>query len=625
MKFFRLNRYWQWRVGILAWSCLSACGPVTENQGLAGPCTETGNPTGIRGKILNMAGNPASGAVVKLMQRMGTDSSGIAGVVSQTTACSDGSFGFAKLAASSYALEAFDSASGKIAWFPKADISDSDATVHISLVLESPGAVQGTVTRGPNPRPNGILNNEKIVMRLIHTDKSYLSDTTGAYRLAPLGAGFYRAVFTALDGHYLTAYVDSVQVRAGETTILPRMDLVWSPYVAPPIPSAPSVDSIAVGTIRVHWNPVFVSNFSHYEVLKRDSLALNLTDTLTLVDTVLVDSLKAFASGHKIEYRVRSVNKLGTKSEWSSIASTTVTKDTTLTGEATLGINVKTDGVNAIAIKVRLFRIPKNPRSPDSLPAPVTEVGDELTGMDGSVLFTKLSPELYGIEAGDSLSHKKAYRILAVSGHMNLTLDLKSTGELQGTVSRQQLWVSAPFKGDENIQVSLSGTPYVVYSDYGFPDGVFKMTGIPAGTYNLIVFAPPEGYFLADTLKAITVVPGDTTTVPLVVARYNPSAPPPKIFSLKILSVSSLKVTLQWQAVFNYPFLKAYEVLRLDDSLKIMATSGPVTATTWEDNLVGVLPGTSVHYVIRIMTTGGLFGEKGGDPMGNPILFQVPN
>jgi hypothetical protein len=626
MKWFCSTRYWRLALGALAWLCQSACGPVTENQELVGPCTETGNPTGIQGKILSTTGNPAKGTVVKLLQRIGPDSSGIVAVVSQTTTCSDGTFGFAKLAAANYALEAFDSASGKIAWFPQAEILDSATRVHVSLTLESPGMLTGTVTRGPNLRPAGILNNEKIVVRLMHTNKSFTTDTSGNFQLGALASGLYRVVFTALDGHYLAAYVDSVRVNAGATTVLPRVDLIWSPFVTPPVPAVPSVDSVSNGgAIRIHWNPVFVSNLSHYEMQRTDTLDFTLTDTLSFFDTVFVDAFSPFAAGHAIKYRIRTVNKLGSKSDWSGVTSSLVPEDSVLPGEVSLGINVKTAGMNAKAVKVRLFRIPKNPDPPGSLPAAVKEVALGLTGLDGLVQFSKLAPDSYGIEAVDSLSHTMAYRIVKADGNMNVVLDLKPIGTVKGTVSRQKLWVASPFKGDENIQASLMHTPYFVYSNYGFPHGEFKISGVPAGTYNLIVFAPPEGYFLADTLKSITVIAGDTTTVPLVTARYNPAAPPPKIASLQILPSSGIKAYLKWDAIPNYPFLQSYEVLRMDASLRVVATSGPIKTTSWDDDLLGVRLGSTVYYVIRIITTRGVVGANGGDAMGNPVSFQVPN
>ncbi len=622
--FFKWSRHTA--VGMLAGLYLCGCGPVTENQPLTGPCTETGNPTGIKGKILNASGNSVNGAVVKLIQRVGADSSGMASVVSQTTTCSDGSFSFAKLSVSTYSLEAFDSVSGKIAWLPQAEILDSATPVHVSLILDNPGMVKGTVTRGPNLRPAGIFNNEKIVVRLMHTDKSYITDTSGNFQFGPLGSGLYRMVFTALDGHYLTAYVDSVRVIAGTTTTLPRLDLTWSPYVTPPVPGVPSVDSVSGGGgIRIHWNPVFVSNVSHYEMQRIDSLDISLTDTLSFFDTVFVDAFSPFVAGHAIQYRIRTVNKLGTKSDWSGGVASLIPADTISIGDATLKINVRALGLNANAAIVKIFPIPKKSSQPNSRPAPVIELASGLTGIDGLVSFMHLAPDYYGVEAVSALSNTKAYRIIKVDGNMNLLLDLRPTGTVKGLVSRQNIGVSAPKKGNENIQASLDNTPYNTFADSGSPYGPFKLVGVPVGTYDLIIFTPPEGYFLVDTLKSITVKAGDTLSIPPVAVRYNPTAPPPIIFSLQILPSSGVKAYLKWDALLNYPLLQSYEVLRLDESMRVAATSGPIATTSWEDDLLGVHLGSTVYYVVRIITTGGVLGANGGDPSGNPVSFQVPN
>ena len=64
------NRRWLWAARLIAGACLLACGPVTENPGLAGPCTEIGNPTGatgLSGKILDAEGRPVGGAVLLLL------------------------------------------------------------------------------------------------------------------------------------------------------------------------------------------------------------------------------------------------------------------------------------------------------------------------------------------------------------------------------------------------------------------------------------------------------------------------------------------------------------------------------------------------------------------------------
>jgi Carboxypeptidase regulatory-like domain len=613
-------------IGLSLSLSLNGCGPTGQEPLLVGPCTETGNPTGIIGKVFDTKGQPASGAVVKLFQRTGTELNGIATAISQTTTCSDGSFSFAKLAAATYALEANDSASGKTTWFAKAEIADTADNLRVRMVLASPGEVMGKVSRGSNLVPAGIVRNEKILVRLIHTDKSFITDTSGAYHFPMVGAGVYRAVFTALDGHYLSAYRDSILVIAGQRTLLPLYELKWSPFATPPIPTMPSVELSDSGVTLLKWHPVLVENFSHYEILRKDSLDEFGSDTLITTDTMYLDTLKSKPIGYVLNYQVRSVNTLGNKSDWSMGRMTVIPPDAVLSDSVDFGTRVLLNGKDMASIPVKLYRIPTVIGSPDALPLGVDSAGASITDLDGRVHFKNLAKGRYFVEAADPISHKKAAaNIELFTGKVNaeVSLDLKTTGLLRGTVTRQSLWVSAPFKGNENIQISLAGTPYKVYSENGSPYSPYTMKGIPAGQYHAVFYAPPIGFFLPDTVR-ITILAGDSVVLPLVPARYNPAAPPPKLFGLKIGSVIGTKIHLEWETISNYPFLGGYEVLRLDMASNILASSGTLKTASWVDDVKDIASNTRITYVVRVLNLEGMPGANGGNSSGEPVPYQVP-
>jgi hypothetical protein len=206
------------------------------------------------------------------------------------------------------------------------------------------------------------------------------------------------------------------------------------------------------------------------------------------------------------------------------------------------------------------------------------------------------------------------------------TLIPQPTGGVEGLASRDSQWVSHPQKTDMNIPVSLAGTPYQARTDYLLSNAGarFRFSNVPAGKYRLVVYTPPNGYFLPDTVE-VTVAPGTVTTLPEVInARYNPSAPPPKIASLAIVSSTRDSVRLSWKAMAKYDILQGYRVLRLDVDMRESARSAVVTDTTWTDDVSALPPGSIWYYVARVVDKAGRESLDGGNGSANAVMFTVP-
>jgi hypothetical protein len=650
---FPSTRRWIRAVCALSILAITACTPLNDgsNNTLAGPCTETGNPTGlaggaglagragITGKIVDAGGKPVQGAKVTLLERNGPDTSGIATAVARTSSCADGSFGFAKAAASTYALEAKDTASGDVAWLAEVAFAAKPTAVPI-LILKAPASISGSVTRGPNTLPSGIVRDEKILVRLLHTDKSFMTDTSGRFQLTGIGEGVYRASFTAFDGHYLTAFVDSVRVPAGGTTPIPRVQLTWSPFVAPPIPSGLAVRPDSGGLVRLHWHAALIDTPFHYQVERKDSLDPSGDDTLTTMDTALADTLKGAAVGHVLAYRVRLVNRLLNASDWSPLDTARAPADTSgpdtagQAGKLSVTAMIRMGSVAFSGAQAILYRSPSHPGSQDSLPLPTVALDTLPSGPDGRVRFDGLSAGRYSLEAYDPASGQKAFRFdmrsvenPASASPARDTLDLKPTGAVWSTATRQKAWVTAYWKGNENIEMSLAGTPYTARTEYRSRtedlDSGIHIENVPAGLYRAVFYAGPEGFFLPDT-QTVAVAPGDTVRLPNKAMRYNPTAPPLKPHGLRIVSAAGGKVELGWASVAANLFFKGYVVVRADAGTGIMTLSDPVTDTAYTDDLTGIPSGTHLLYLVHVVTTDGKTGANGGDDMAQPVRYQVP-
>jgi len=597
-----------------------------------GPSTETGNPN-LRGTQIDAQGRPAPG-VVKLFLQPAASAPGAGDtrlpggprLLDSMIVGPDGGYRFDGLAAGTYALEGRDSAQAAFALVGGLVIASATDTLIRDLPLSPPGRIAGRATRGPDARPAGIRGDEKILVRLANADRDAETDTSGLFSLEKVPAGIYRVAFAAADGHYLTRYLDGVAVTAGAETDLPVVELEWSPYGDPPAVGglAISVDSSA-GVARLAWRAVLLSGgASVLYTVTRDGVEIHRGP-----DTAFVDTLAGIAPGTPIRYAVRALNPLGQAGPADTAAAAAPGPGLPPDGEGVLEGAVFQGNTPVTGARVALYLIPSAPGSPDSLPLGVRLLDSAVSDAVGQYRFNRLGAGNYTVvaraSAGTDIGMVMGLSPRNAGARLD-TLRSGAPGVVAGAASRDSLWISSPFKGDENIRVGLAGAPFTGLTDYGYPPtgGSFRLAGVPAGSYTLVVYAIPEGYFLPDSLPVI-VRAGDTTRLPTVVkARYNPLAPPPRIASLRLAGATRDRINLAWDPVTRYPLLAGYRVLRLSPERVVLDSSSVISVTEYSDDVSGLPSGTRLEYVVRVAGTGGREGANGGDISGAPVEASVP-
>lgn len=632
-----------------------------------GPSTETGNPN-LRGTLRDAEGRPTTGFVKLYLLPTASNPDSAAlnppRLIQSRLAGADGKYRFDSLPPAVYALEATDVDERLFSLAPGLALASAKDTLIRNLSLKEPAQLTGTVTRGTNQLPEGVTDDRGILVRLGGADRSAISDSLGHYDLGQVPDGVYRIAFAAPDGHYEPAFLDTVHATSGVARELPLVELSWSRFQAPPPPTGLSIvaDS-ATGTVRLAWRPVKLANLAFYEVARIDSADSAHNAVFRTVNTTFTDTLKGLSGSRVLLYRIVTVNALGNRSPAGPAQTRpavvparpdTVEPDTGAgTGAKTgyLAGVVLSPAVRLANVKVMLYSVPAAPGSPDSAPLPVRLLDSAFTGADGRYRFRGLGgPGTYpvpgnpvsvpGIPGGPKRAGRYAVIALGASGDAALRTDISArldstaldtlfpqpTGAVAGMASRDSQWVTNPEKTDMNIPVSLAGTPFRTHTDFLLPNAGarFSLANVPAGRYRLVVYTPPNGYFLPDTLEVV-VTPGTVTTLPGVInARYNPSAPPPKIATLSVVSSTRASVRLSWKAMAKYDILQGYRVLRLDGDLMESARSGVVTDTTWTDDLSALPRGSLWYYVVRVVDTAGRESPNGGGMLAQPISFTVP-
>jgi hypothetical protein len=598
-----------------------------------GPSTETGNPN-LRGTLVDGQGRPAPG-VAKLYLLPPAPAVGQADtafpvaprLLDTVRVGRDGRYRFDSLAPGAYAVEGRDPAGSAFGLVRDLVLAAPQDTLIRNVALQPPGRIRGRVTRGPNPRPAGIIANEKILVRLDGADRAALTDTSGDFALSDVPAGAYRVAFAAADGHYLTRHLDAVAVAAGAETALPLVELEWSRYGEPPAIGGLTVglDS-AAGTARLSWRPAKLSGGAPVVyAVERGGIEIARTE-----DTAWVDSLAGVAPGTPLLYAVRAISPLGQAGPADTLsAGPAPERKDPPGGEGVLEGIILQGNLPVTGARVELHLAPAAPGSPDSLPLRTRLIDSLQTGADGRYRFAGLGAGLYSVIArilpGADLAMARA-RAPRAGGIGLDTLRPAAPGSVAGAATRDSLWITAPFKGDENIQASLAGTPFSGLTDIGFPPngGAFKLAGVPAGEYTLVLYATPEGYFLPDSI-AVAVRPGEAVKLPATVkARYNPAAPPPRIASLRLAGASRSRISLAWDAASRYPLLQGYRVVRLSSARAPLDSSSVLTAAAYSDDVSAVPAGTRLGYVVRVVGPGGREGANGGDAGGSPVEVTVP-
>ncbi len=617
-----------------AW--LGACILEKDNGTGEGPSTETGNPN-LSGKLVD-GGLPVSGTV-KLFRlpphpAVGTeDTTAILKptLVRSLAVSADGRYRFDSLPNALYALEAQDASGRKFALVPDLAIAAPKDTLRRDLALNPPARLRGRVTRGPNALPAGIIANENILVRVGGADRSALTDTSGAYVIENVPVGVYRMAFAAADGHYQTAYLDKVTAVAGADTELPPVDLLWSRFVAPPAVSGIAFTRDSAGnSVALHWHPVRLSGgaIALYRIARRAEG--DVARDWQTADTLLIDSLGLLPKGTALKYTVQAVNPLGQGGPIDTLPPLTA-PGPKLIGPAagSLAGIVLSGGTALKSARIRLYSIAAAPGSRDSLPLAAKPYDSAITDIQGGYRFDSLPAGRYTLTAEKPGATDIAIRMgLSPRGPGTApdTLVPAPPGTISGAATRDSSWVTNPGKGDENIWAVLSGAPFATVTSYGAPPagGPFTLTGIPAGSYRLVVYAIPEGYYLPDTLD-VTVTSGLTTKLPAVVkAKYNPAAPPPKITGLQSAGLTRTHAQLTWTPPKFYPLLKGYRVLRLGADLAVLDSSAVIPVAAYADDIAMVPVGTVLNYVVRVVAQDGREGENGGDFGGRPVQVTVP-
>lgn len=608
-----------------------------------GPSTETGNPN-LQGTLKDSEGRPTAGFVKLyiLPNASHPDSAALQPprLIQSRLAGENGKYRFDSLPPAVYALEATDLDERLFSLAPDLALASAKDTLIRVLSLRAPARLSGRVTRGANAFPAGVTDHGGILIRLGGADRSAVSDSLGGYDLGLVPEGVYRIAFAAPDGNYEPAFLDTVRAVSGASRELPLVELAWSRFQNPPPPAGlVAVADSANGTIRLAWRPVKLANFAFYEVARIDSADSANNALFRTTETTFTDTVKALPAFRALAYRITTVNALGNRSP----SGPAQTRPAVVPAQPDTGAHTgaKTGYLSGVVlspasplsnVKVMLYAVPSAPGSPDSAPLPVRFLDSAITGADGRYRFRGLGgPDRYAVLASLATqgSGDAALRTGIASRPDSTALDTlipRPTGGVEGLASRDSQWVTHPQKTDMNIPVTLAGTPFGARTDFLISnDGArFRINDVPAGSYKLVVYTPPTGYFLPDTLE-VTVAPGTITTLPGVInARYNPSAPPPKIASLSIVSSSRASVRLSWKTMVKYEILQGYRVLRLDSNKQESARSPVVADTAWTDDVSALPRGSIWHYVARVVDTAGRESPNGGDGASQPVSFTVP-
>ena len=602
-----------------------------------GPSTETGNPN-LSGNLVDAQGRAAPGSVKLYVLPPAPDPAvqdtlpPVAPVFLESLAIgANGRYRFDSLSPARYALEGRDRAGSAFALVRDLKLASGKDTLIRDLRLSAPGRLSGRVTRGPNPRPAGVAADENILVRLAGADRYAITDSAGRYRIGNVPAGVYRMAFAAADGHYLTRYLDSVAVDPGAETGVPDVELEWSRFLAPSAVGgiAIAIDS-AAGVARLSWRPVRLSGSAPVlYAVSRDGAEL-----WRGPDTAYVDSLAGLPAGTPLRYAVVAINPLGQAGPADTVPAITPPPPPPPPpqpepGDEVLEGVVLHDNEVKIGARLYLYQASPAPASPTAPPAIPRLLDSVASGAGGRFGFTGLGPGRYTVVARvppGTVVAAAAGLLPRRPGARLDTLRLAIPGWVEGFATRGSIWVTGQGKGDDGIYAGLAGLPCSTLTEYAMPPagGKFRLSDVPAGTYTLVVYARPEGFFLADSIP-VTVRAGQVTTLPeVLIARYNPDAAPPKISSLEAISIARARVQLAWQPVMNYPALQGYRVLRLAQDLKVLDSSAVLTGTEYSDDVSRVAAGTVLRYVVRVVATGGREGENGGGPMGFPVAVTVP-
>jgi hypothetical protein len=283
---------------------------------MAGPSTEQGSPSVIA-VVLDSLGLPSPRVEVNAYRLAVQTDSALeppqALKVASLRTDSTGTCRFENLISGNYSFEALgdSGASALISGIPVPELSKSPGID--TLILSSPGALCGVVTRGGIL---GVVNNQAlkdafIQVKIAELDRFMITGQNGFYSFAGLPAASYTILCYATDGFFTTIKKD-VPVVPGGTTVLDTILLSPVPRLLPPQGFSARLDS-AMQSVVLRWNKVKYADLRWYEVERIDPTGV-FNRTWATPDTTSIDSVSGIPAGTILYYVVRSIDSAFNKS-----------------------------------------------------------------------------------------------------------------------------------------------------------------------------------------------------------------------------------------------------------------------------------------------------------------------
>jgi hypothetical protein len=303
------NKYILLLIAVVAW-LLVQC--ADNNPEIAGPSSEAGNPSA-SGLVVDSTGKPVPGA--KVLIYLAPDESTYAAsfypqnltIADSVTTDNNGNFEFNELATGNYTMEGHLYSSNAHA-LKKGINVDTASTRKDTLVLKRSGTITGIAVKSGSM---GLIG-EPYGFILVNVEGTYnrivIAGDSGYFRLQNVPEGVYTLGFYSNNG-FLTEFIDSVQVKAGDTTAMDTVMLRINPLLEPPMPAGLTADyDTASQTVTLGWNRVDVSDLLGYKVERRNRQGDVLFLSGIISDTVFVDSVASVPDSTTICYLARSVD-----------------------------------------------------------------------------------------------------------------------------------------------------------------------------------------------------------------------------------------------------------------------------------------------------------------------------
>lgn len=280
---------------------------------LAGPSTELENPVFI-GLVLKSSLTPASNAIVTVYKIIhSTNSSLSIDTISVEFASlhtdSSGMFSLREISSGEYLIMSYTTDSLFTALKKVSIVSIANSTIHDTLILNSPGALRGVVSRGGQQGNSGNskIGNGDIRVVLTEINQSLVTGPDGVFSFTNVPEGVYSLAIYP-DNNFFSEIRKSIKVTSCSLKVIDTIKLNRIPWVKPPKPEMLQIEYDTLGaSIKLHWNSVQIDNLLGYVVERRfEESILDPVETFTK-DTVFLESLITYPKGTHIYYSIRSI------------------------------------------------------------------------------------------------------------------------------------------------------------------------------------------------------------------------------------------------------------------------------------------------------------------------------